>query len=128
MLAVVKTPHTEKPELEIWGQIPDWMISRLKKEYGRYFILKKDICPGEDEFVDVFKTEWFSDVDSKITPGESLRIYRENAGLSQVELGKLLGNVPRQNVSAMEKGRRGISKEIAKKLSSILKVPVGRFV
>jgi DNA-binding XRE family transcriptional regulator len=60
--------------------------------------------------------------------GDNLRIYRENAGLSQDELGKKLGNIPRQNISAMEKGRRGISKEIAKKLSMILKAPVSRFI
>jgi DNA-binding XRE family transcriptional regulator len=104
------------------------MISRLKKEYDRHFILKKDVFPDEEELVDIFKTEWFSNVDAKMTPGDNIRIYRENAGLSQVELGKKLGNVPRQYISAMEKGRRGISKETAIKLSVLLKAPIDRFV
>ena len=128
MLAVVKTPHTEKLELEIRGRIPDWMISRLKKEYGRNFILKDIDHSDIDEFVDIFKSDWFADIDSKMTPGENLRIYRENFGLTQTELGIKLGDIPRQNISAMEKGRRGISKNIAKKLSALLKVPVSRFV
>ena len=129
MLAVVKTPRTNKPALTIKGQIPKWMISRLKKEYKARLIIQDDEDKIEkDDFVNVFETEWFSSIDSQMAPGENLKIYRENAGLTQTELGKKLGNVPRQNISLMEKGKRGISKETAKKLSKLFKVPVSRFI
>ena len=124
MLAVVKKPRTKKPTLEIRGNIPSWIISRLKKEYGKQLKITDD----EDELINIIQTDWYSKISKKTTPGHALRIYRENSGLSQEALGKKLGNVPRQNVSAMEKGRRGISKEMAKSLSKVLKAPVERFI
>jgi DNA-binding XRE family transcriptional regulator len=127
MLAVVKMLRTKKPALTIKGQIPNWMISRLKKEYKTRLIIKEDINE-EEELVDVFETEWFSSIKSQMAPGENIKIYRENAGLTQTELGEKLGNVPRQNISLMEKGKRGISKETAKKLSKVFQVPVSRFI
>lgn len=127
MLAIVKMLRTEKPALTIKGQIPNWMISRLKKEYKTRLIIKEDINE-EEELVDVFETEWFSSIKSQMAPGENIKIYRENAGLTQTELGEKLGNVPRQNISLMEKGKRGISKETAKKLSKVFQVPVSRFI
>ena len=125
MLAVVKKPHTNKPALTIKGQIPVWMISRLKKEYKDRLVIKDD---ENEELTNIFETNWFASIESQMTPGENLKIYRENAGLSQTELGRKLGNVPRQNISLMEKGKRGISKATAKKLSSVLKAPVSRFI
>jgi DNA-binding XRE family transcriptional regulator len=124
----MKVPHTKKKKLEIRGDIPDWLITRLKKEYGPNLIIKENSTSDENDFVEIFKTDWYSAVNSQMGVGDNLKIYRENAGLSQEELGKKLGNIPRQNISAMEKGRRGISKEIAKKLSIILKAPVSRFI
>jgi DNA-binding XRE family transcriptional regulator len=124
MLAVVRTPRTRKPALEIRGRIPAWMLLRLKREYGKSLVVKED----PDELVDVFGTQWYRCVRARRHPGHALRIYRENAGLSQAQLGAKLGGVPRQNVSAMEKGRRGISKEMAKSLAGILKAPVERLL
>lgn len=127
MLAVVKMPHTDKPVFTIHGEIPAWMLSRLKKEYKDRLIVKEDGSAAEAP-TDIFETDWYASVASRMSPGENLKIYRENAGLSQTELGKELGNVPRQNISLMETGKRGISKDTAKKLSEILKVPVSRFI
>ena len=129
MLAVVRAPRTKRTTLEIRGQIPKWMLSRLKKEYKDNLIVKEtDDSPKDDDLVNIFESDWFSSIDSKMTPGENLRIYRENAGFSQTELGEKLGKVPRQNISSMEKGKRGISKDIAKKLSQILNAPISRFI
>ncbi len=96
----------------------------MKKEYGKDLIIKEN----EDEYVDIFSTNWHKKMEQQASPGDNLRMYRENAGLTQEELGKKLGRVPRQNVSAMEKGKRGISKELARKLSHVFHVPVDRFV
>jgi DNA-binding XRE family transcriptional regulator len=106
------------------------MISRLKKEYRTGLIIKEDDNKSveDNNLVDIFESEWFSVIDSKTSPGENIKMYRENIGLSQAALGDMLGNVPRQNVSMMESGKRGISKDTAKKLSRIFKVPVSRFI
>jgi DNA-binding XRE family transcriptional regulator len=127
MLAVVRMPRTRGPALQIRGRIPSWMLSRLRREYGKNLIVRQEPKDSE-ELVDALETPWFKELDAEMNPGDSVRVYRENAGLTQVELGKKLGNVPRQNISAMEKGRRGISKAMAKRLSRILRAPVERFL
>ena len=48
----------------------------------------------------IFETGWYRDIKSKMTPGDNLRIYRENRGLTQAKLGEMLGDVPRQHISA----------------------------
>lgn len=126
MLAVVRTLRTKRPALEIKGKIPSWMISRLKREYGKRLELKKD--DEEEKLIDIFKTDWYNQIDSQTSPADNMKIYRENIGYSQQELGIKLGNIPRQNISAMENGRRGISKEMAKKLAKLFNVPVSRFI
>lgn len=126
MLAVVRKPHTRRPAFTVRGHIPRWMVTRLKKEYGQNVEFKEE--ERNEELVDVFSTSWNKNIEKKSHPGENMKIYRENLGLTQEELGKKLGNVPRQNVSAMEKGRRGISKEIAKQLSRLFGVPADRFI
>ena len=127
MLAVVRRRRTRRKRLEIRGEIPRWMLSRLKKEYGKNLkVTDEDF--DTDEYVNVFETDWYKEISKKTTPGDTLRIYRDNFGYSQIKLGELLGGVSRQNISAMEKGRRGISKAMAKKLSNIFQVPADRFI
>ena len=82
----------------------------------------------DEEFVDVKETDWFRDVKARLTPGESLRIYRQNAGLTQESLGKMLGGLPKQHISNMENNRRKISLEMAKKLASVLHTSPARFL
>jgi len=124
MLAVVKKRRTNKRLFEIRGEIPQNIIEYFKAEYGNAF----EILDNQNELVDIFETDWFKKINKKTTAGESLKIYRQNSGLTQTELGKRLGNFSKQNISDMEQGRRGISKEIAKKLSTIFNVPVDRFI
>ena len=71
----------------------------------------------KEELLDVFSSEWFAETSNSTTPGEIVKIYRENHNLTQEQLGKKLGNFTRQNISDIELGRRGLSKEVAKKLS-----------
>jgi DNA-binding XRE family transcriptional regulator len=124
MLAVVKKHHTDQPLFEIRGDIPAKVVEYLKKEFGQHVeVLKED-----EEMVDIFETDWYKKISSTTTPGEFLRIYRENAGLTQEELGKKLGKFSRQKISDMESGKRAISKEVAKKLCRLFEVPVGRFL
>lgn len=123
MLAVVKRRRTKKRLFEIKGDIPGHVIAYFKREYGDEFQIIE-----QDDLVDIFETDWFKNIDASTTPGESMKIYRQNKGMTQAELGKLLGNYTRQHISDMEHNRRSISKEVAKKLSSVFKVSVSRFL
>ena len=123
MLAVVKTPHIR---IRIEGQIPSRLITVLKKEYGKGVQLTYD-AETDDELVDVFQTDWYRRTKARLTPGKNLRIYRQNAKMTQTQLGKLIGQ-PKQYVSNMENDIRSISKNMAIKLAAIFKTSVARFI
>jgi DNA-binding XRE family transcriptional regulator len=122
MQAVVKTPHIE---LKIKGDISPKLISVLEEEFGSELMLENEL---EDEIVDIFETDWYTQIKSKMSPGDNLKIYRENRGLTQGQLGELLDGVPRQHISNMERGIRSISKKTARKLAQIFKVSPGKFI
>lgn len=119
-MAVVKMPHIK---LRIEGQIPQALLRYLRSEFGP----KLKVQP-EEELVDVTTTKWYADIKAKTTPGDVIRIYRENRKWSQAELGKRLGGVTRHRVSDWECGRRMISKGMAKKIAKLLGVPVERLI
>ena len=122
MLAVVKTPHIK---IEIKGKISKRLLNVLKEEYGSDVKLVPD---EEDENIDIFESDWYKEINGKLTPGKNMRIYRLNRGMTQKALGDLLGGIPRQHISNMEKGIRPISKKMAMKLSSIFKISVEKFI
>lgn len=122
MQAVVKTPHIK---IEIKGKISKRLLNVLKEEYGSDVQLVPD---EEDEKLDIFETDWYKDIKEKLTPGKNMRIYRLNRGMTQKDLGDLLGGIPRQHISNMEKGIRPISKKVALKLSSVFKISVEKFI
>lgn len=116
MQAVVKTPRIE---VNIKGEIPLKLIAALEEEFGDSLLLAEE---NDEEVMDVFATDWYREVKSKTTPGDNLKIYRENHGLTQVRLGEILGGIPRQHVSNMERGIRPVSMKTARKLAGIFKV------
>ena len=123
MQAVVKTPHIE---ISVKGaEIPPKLMKVLKEEYGKELNLVMD---GEDELVNVFETQWYKSIKGKMTPGKYLRIYRENKGLTQAQLGKALGGIPRQHISNMENGHRAISLKMARKLATFLGAPIEKLL
>jgi DNA-binding XRE family transcriptional regulator len=48
--------------------------------------------------------------------------------MTQTELGKALGGISKQNISHMERGTQGISKENAKKLAKLFNVSSSVFI
>jgi antitoxin component HigA of HigAB toxin-antitoxin module len=97
----------------------------LKEEYGLELSLVED---DGDDLVDAFETRWYKGVKKKMTSGIYLRIYRENKGLTQLQLGKVFGGIPRQHISNMELGRRSISLKMVRKLSLRLGAPIEKFI
>lgn len=122
MQAVVKTPRIE---IQIKGKIPKRLLSVLKEEYGDRVRVSED---GDPETVSIFETDWYQGIKSKTTPGDNLRIYRKNAGITQARLGEMLGGIPRQHVSNMEQGTRSISVKTARKLVSLFNVSPDKFI
>lgn len=121
MQAVVKKPHIE---ISAKGSIPIKILQFLKKEYGTNF----EIVEENEDHDDISKSKWYQETKKRLKPGDYVRLYRMNAQLTQGKLGEMLGSFTRQNISEMEKGKRGISKEVAKKLSIIFKKPVDKFL
>jgi len=121
MQALVKTLRTE---IQIQGDIPARVLEILRREYGG----ELKIYEGDDEYVELTESEWYKEIRPETTPGDAMRIYRKNQQLTQAQLGKKLGDVPRQIVSNMERGKRSIRLATAKKLSVIFNVPAGRFL
>jgi DNA-binding XRE family transcriptional regulator len=118
MLAVVKKPH-----IEISGElIPEELLSFLKDHYQKIEIIEDD-----EASQDITHTEWYKKMQGRTTPGSTLKRYRKRNEMSQSELAEKLGMV-KQNISAMEKGTRGISKATAHKLAEIFQVAPGRFI
>ena len=105
------------------GDIPEKVLRVLREEYGDLHILPE----AADELLVATDTEWYQGVKATLTPGRTLRLYRENAGLTQEALGELIGGVPRQHISGMEHDRRPIGKEMAKKLATALKTSPLKF-
>ena len=121
MQAVVKTPRIE---INIKGEIPDRLLSILQEEFGN----DVQISDEDNETVDIFETDWYRNIKSKIIPGDNLRIYRQNHNMTQAELGQKLGNIPRQHISNMERGLRTISLKNARKLAVIFGVSPEKFI
>ncbi|MDA3809746.1 MAG: helix-turn-helix transcriptional regulator, partial [Spirochaetaceae bacterium] len=108
---------------EISGElIPEELLSFLKDHYKNI-----DIIEDDDSSQNITDTIWYKNMQSKSNPGSTLKRYRKRADMSQSELAEKMGMV-KQNISAMEKGKRGISKATAHKLSEIFQVSPGRFI
>lgn len=118
MLAVVKKPH-----IEISGDtIPEKLLKFLTENYDKVEVLNDD-----EVSIDITKTDWYLEHFTTATPGAVLKRYRRRARMSQKELGEKLG-VAKQNISAMERGTRGISKANAHKLAEIFQTSPARFI
>ena len=122
MLAVVKTPHTD---LRIEGFIPRPVLEVLKTEYGKSLEVKTG--KDDDELVDFFETDLYKDFKKRMTPGDYVRMYRENMSLTQAALGEKVG-MSRAYICDVEHGRRAISKDIAKKLSRLFKISASHLI
>jgi DNA-binding XRE family transcriptional regulator len=63
----------------------------------------------------------FPEYDEKSLPGVVLAGARGKEGISQRELARRLG-IPQRHISEMERGKRPIGKEMAKKLAKALNI------
>jgi DNA-binding XRE family transcriptional regulator len=122
MQVVVKTPHTN---FRIDGDIQPDLIEILKDKYGDGLQLIED---EDEQYVNIKETEWYQRVKKTMTPGKYIRVYRNNSGWTQKELGEKLGGISAQNISHYENGSRRISEALAIKLSRLFKAPLDQFL
>lgn len=99
-----KHPTNKKAEIIWHGSHYSVPISVLEK-----FKTSSDCESIDDVFGDLINQ--FGE------PGVILRGLRTKEGLSQIKFAEAIG-VTQQNLSAMENGRRGIGKELAKRIAS----------
>jgi ribosome-binding protein aMBF1 (putative translation factor) len=113
MLALVKKPHIE---LSVHGEQIDELIAWIRKKYDVTILTTDDI----DDAVPVEDTEYWKEMERNRV-GNLLAGARLKAGFTQDELAMKLGI--RQNmVSDYERGRRTVSRAMARRLSRVLKV------
>lgn len=108
----VKTPHID---IQIQGEEYKPLIDLLKKDFGEELV---EIIEDEDELIEITSTDWFNEM--KPTAGETVEIHRSNLKMTQVELGEAIGGRSKQYISDIEKGRRNISLDLAKRLGEVL--------
>ena len=77
--------------------------------------------------VNIFETAWYQEIRAALMPGESLKIYRENLGVTQAELAQKLA-MPKQKIADLENNACHIPEDVARKLSQFFEVPLDRFL
>ena len=112
LLAVVN-----RPRIEIRAKrIPAKLMNFIRLEYPEV-VIKKD---GEDsDDVDFTELEWFKKTWASMTPGENLKLLREERQFSRKEFSEKCG-IALARISDYERGRVKISQTVAKKLAKAL--------
>jgi len=123
MLAVVKKPHTNMMLFEVKGDIPKQVLGYLQQQFGQNI----EIIEDDEESVNIFETNWYKQISATLTPGDAMKVYRENHGFTLAELSKKLGDLTTEEISEMERNKRRINLDVAKKLSHLFEVPIERF-
>jgi predicted transcriptional regulator len=112
-----------RTKIEMKGNLRPEIIGLVTKLYKKNVKIFND--DGE-EIELATETDWFKNIDSKTTPGEVIKIYRENFNLSQTQLGEKLSKSGRY-ISDLENNRRSVSLNLAKQLSKIFDISIERF-
>jgi len=107
------TVKTGRIWVQIRGIIPPRVLCVLRQEFGERLRVRSEIGKRMRNVLDA---PLYSHEPQEMTPGEYLRLFRQDAGLTQTELGRKLGGMVRQNVCGMERGRRPISRMMALRL------------
>lgn len=101
------------------------ILAYAKKKDPKAHIVAE--APRSEDSILPQDSKWYRDVKSSWHPGVTLRIRRENAGLTQAQLAGMTG-LAVSNISAYENERRSMGLAVAKRLAEALKRPVSEFV
>lgn len=116
MSAVAKA---HPPEIRLKPRTPRRVIREIRNRYSDYIL--------DNDTVNYFETELHREVEAGMKPGDYVRHVRAGHRLTLAQLGRGLG-VSAQRVHALENGKRGISKRIAGKLSTVFNISAEVFI
>jgi DNA-binding XRE family transcriptional regulator len=117
MQAVAKKRHIS---IRFKPRTPSRVINSIKKQYADYIY-------DDDELVDISTTDWYKQMEKKMTPGKTLKTLREVRELTQAKLGEMI-DISTARISDFETGQRAISKAVAKKLGELFGVSPAVFI
>ncbi len=124
MLVAEKKHHIET---HITGRGADFLVDILKQQLPDLEVMDYDDEEDDEEFIDSESSDWYREMQKKMTPGIILRIRRENKCLTQTQLSEITG-IAVPNISLMESGKRNIGVRTAKKLAKALSCSAGDFI
>jgi DNA-binding XRE family transcriptional regulator len=113
--------------ISVSGEAAAAILAYAKRKDPQASIVQDSARANSSEHVPAQSAKWYRDVKVAWHPGVTLRIRRENAGLTQAQLARLTG-LAVSNISAIENGRRPVGLAVAKKLADALGRPVSEFV
>jgi DNA-binding XRE family transcriptional regulator len=95
--------------------IPDYLVIFLKSAFPNV----EEVKETDEDYVEISKTDWFKEMESKTTLAESLKLLRTTFGYTQQQLADKAG-ITKQQVSAMERGKEPIGRKMAHRLADAL--------
>ena len=118
MQVVVQTPPID---VKIDGKGVDTFIGIIKRSIPDAQIIE------DEEFEDIDDWDYYAEMKARLTPAKALKIRRENAGLTQMQLAEKCG-IQAANIALMETAKRRIGAQSAKKLAAALDCSVSDFI
>jgi DNA-binding XRE family transcriptional regulator len=94
--------------------IPDYVVLYFQSAFPDV-----EVVDADEEPVEIIKSDWFKEIESKTTPAESLKLLRTTFGYTQQQLADKVG-ITKQQISAMERGREPIGRKMAHRLANAL--------
>ena len=67
--------------------IPDYLVIFLKSAFPNV----EEVKETDEDYVEISKTDWFKEMESKTTPAESLKLLRTTFGYTQQQLADKAG-------------------------------------
>jgi DNA-binding transcriptional regulator YiaG len=133
MLVAEKMHHTRKNKVSksVGGKkvvylkpdTPQSVVSEIRKQYAEYVVPVKN-----EQYLEWNDTTLCKEISARMTPGCVIKEMRQIYKLSQKELGLKLGGIAATRVSDWENGHRNVSKDVAKKLALLFKLPIDKFI
>lgn len=120
MSVAAKKPHTEKVSIKVGSHQAE--IFNLTKPVAEHLLqFMRSIQPHDDETLTPIDEVFPSLKDKNERVAAALRGARYKEGMTQAELAKKI-KITQGDLSKMEHGKRPIGKQLAQRISSILRV------
>lgn len=127
MLVHAKTPRIK---VHLSGTGVSRLVDAVRSVYPDIRVVKdedEDEDEDGDELVDITTTDWYKRMRANHHPGDTIRVYRNNAGWTLAQLAEKTG-IAESHLSAMENRKRGVGKVSAMRLSKALGRDYRRFL